>query len=182
MQDSSSKSTLTLRNTEKADLVALAELANNLDIWIHLRDVFPHPYRIEDATAWFEHVQASQHLLCLSILLDEEVVGVVSLEFKPDVYKKTAELGYWLGEKAWGKGVATATVKQITAYAFETYDLARIEAKVFGWNPASKRVLEKCGYKLEGTLRNAIFKDGRITDEFVYGILPCDLSKKKKQV
>lgn len=179
MENVPHNSILTLRDVEKGDLEDLARLANNRDIWINLRDVFPYPYSLKDAEDWFNHVQASPHLLCLTILVDSQVVGVGSLEFKPDVYKRTAELGYWLGEPAWGKGIATAAVKQITDFAFQHYDLARLEAKVFGWNPASKRVLEKCGYKLEGTLRNNIYKDGRLTDEFIYSILPSDMQQKK---
>lgn len=166
-----SESTLTLRTVKEEDLMALATLANNRDIWMNLRDVFPHPYSIGDAQAWFEHVQQSPHLFCLSIVVDNHPVGVISLEFKPDVYKKSAEIGYWLGEKAWGFGVATESVRQMVHFAFTEYDLARIEARVFGWNPASKRVLEKAGFKKEGTIRNGVFKDHRLTDEFIYGIL-----------
>lgn len=164
-------STLTLRTVKESDLPYLAEMANNRDIWMNLRDVFPYPYQLKDAQDWHNHIQQSPHLFCLTIAIDEIPVGVISLEFRPDVYRKSAEIGYWLGEKAWGHGVATEAVKQLIQYAFEQFDLERIEARVFGWNPASKRVLLKVGFQLEGTIRNGVFKDGRLTDEFIYGIL-----------
>lgn len=168
---SSHYSTLTLRDVTEEDLPLLAELANNRDIWINLRDVFPHPYGLQDAKDWLAHVRESSHLLALTIDVDQHPVGVISLEFKPDVYRKIAEIGYWLGEPAWGKGIATTAVKQLTNYALDHFDVLRIEARVFGWNPASKKVLEKCGYILEGTLHNGVFKDGRVTDEFLYARL-----------
>jgi len=85
-----------------------------------------------------------------------------------DVDCKTTEIGYWLGEPFWGRGIATAALKQTTEYAFQTFGLERIQAHVFAWNPASARVLEKCSYVLEGRLRHSIFKDGRLTDSLLY--------------
>jgi RimJ/RimL family protein N-acetyltransferase len=78
------------------------------------------------------------------------------------------EIGYWLGQSYWNRGIATEALVAVTAYAFETFDINRIWAGVFAWNPASARVLEKAGYVLEGRLRNAITKDGETTDELIY--------------
>jgi len=164
-------SILNLRTLKESDLPALTKLLNNRTIWMNLRDVVPFPYTLEDAQDWYKFVTTNKHNLCLIIEVDDHICGIISLEFKPDVYRKAAEIGYWLGEVAWGKGIATEAVRQLTFYAFEQYDLHRIEARVFGWNPASKRVLEKVGYKHEGTIRNGVYKDSQFTDEWVMGIL-----------
>lgn len=175
MQDDSS--TLKLRTLVESDLPTLTKLLNNKTIWINLRDVIPYPYSLEDAKDWYNFVTSNNYNLCLTIEVDGQICGIITLEFKPDVYRKAAEIGYWLGEAAWGKGIATEAVRQLTSYAFEQYDLTRIEARVFGWNPASKRVLEKVGYLHEGTIRNGVIKDGKVTDEWIMGILREDFQK-----
>ena len=88
-----------------------------------------------------------------------------------DVYSKTAEIGYWLGEPFWGRGIATTALKETTAYAFAHFEIERLQAHVFEWNPASARVLEKAGYTLEGRQRRHVFKDGRIGDALLYARL-----------
>jgi RimJ/RimL family protein N-acetyltransferase len=168
-------SVLNLRSIKESDLPEITKLLNNHTIWMNLRDVIPFPYTLKDAQDWFNFVNSNAHNLCLTIEVDKVICGIISLDFKPDVYRRSAEIGYWLGEAAWGKGIATEAVRQLTKYAFQQYDLARIEARVFGWNPASKRVLEKVGYKHEGTIRNGVVKNGQITDEWVMGILREDV-------
>jgi RimJ/RimL family protein N-acetyltransferase len=98
-------------------------------------------------------------------------VGGVGLEPMADVYRLTATVGYWLGEPFWGRGFATQALRALSAYAFSTFDLHRLEAAVFGWNLASARVLEKAGYSLEGRLRRSVIKDGRIADSLLYARL-----------
>jgi RimJ/RimL family protein N-acetyltransferase len=98
-------------------------------------------------------------------------MGVIGLEPREDVYRKTALLGYWISEELWGKGIMTEAVKLITDYAFTHLDLIRIQAGVLSKNPASMRVLEKAGYQKEGISRNAIIKNGEVLDEHVYAIL-----------
>lgn len=173
MQDDGS--TLRLRALLESDLPTLTKLLNNKSIWMNLRDVIPFPYTLKDAQDWYNFVNTNKYNLCLTIEVDGHICGIITLEFKPDVYRKAAEIGYWLGEHAWGRGIATEAVKQLTLYAFEHYNLTRIEARVFGWNPASKRVLEKVGYSHEGTIRNGVYKDGKVTDEWVMGILREEL-------
>jgi len=103
--------------------------------------------------------------------VDGAAVGSVGIELGTDVFRRSAEIGYWLGEPFWGRGIATEALRAMTEYAFAHFDICRLEAGVFGWNPASARVLEKAGYTLEGRARNAVVKDGRTTDRLLYGLV-----------
>ncbi|RIV27027.1 N-acetyltransferase [Fibrisoma montanum] len=150
----------------------MAELANNIRVWQQLRDVFPHPYSLDDATAFIEGALARQFGLVLGIWYGPEFAGTVGLVPQPDVYRRTAEIGYWLGEPYWGRGIATEAVRQIVAVGFsEQPELVRIQAGIFSSNPASMRVLAKNGFQPEGISPNAIFKNGVLLDEHRYGLL-----------
>jgi RimJ/RimL family protein N-acetyltransferase len=100
------------------------------------------------------------------------MLGGIGLDRQGDVYRHSAELGYWLGRQHWGRGVATAAVEAICRYGFETVGLRRIYACVFEPNSASTRVLEKAGFRLEGRHRKAVWKDDELLDELRYGLLP----------
>lgn len=163
---------LRLRPWRMSDGDALVRHANNRKIWLNLRDRFPHPYTVAAARAWLSLRSAetgSPHNFAIEF--DGEAIGAIGLEFLSDVHRMTAEIGYWLGESTWGHGFATIAVKAITGYAFETFELHRLQATVYHWNPASARVLEKAGYTLEGRLRNYVVKDNRIGDALMYAKL-----------
>ena len=113
--------------------------------------------------------------LNFAIVLDGEPIGGAGLEPQLDVNRLTAEIGYWVAEPHWGKGIATEAARRLTEYAFEAFPFERLEAAVFEWNPASCRVLEKAGYRREGKLRRSVVKDGRIGDAFVYAKLRPDV-------
>src|SRR4029078_9643353 len=98
-------------------------------------------------------------------------VGSGCSELGTDVFHRSAEIGYWLGEPFWGRGIASEVLRAVTDYAWATLDVIRLEAGVFSWNPASARVLEKAGYTLEGRLRQAVVKHGRVGDRLIYGIV-----------
>ncbi len=160
---------LILRPWALSDADALVRHANNRKIWLNVRDRFPHPYSDADARAWLAMRAAdrgSPHNFAIEF--QGEAIGGIGLEFFADVHRKTAEIGYWLGESMWGRGFATIAVEAVTDYAFATFDLRRIQATVYEWNPASARVLDKSGYTLEGRLRNYIVKDGRVGDALMY--------------
>jgi RimJ/RimL family protein N-acetyltransferase len=158
--------------TDKASLV---RYANNRNVWINLRDLFPHPYTEADASAWLVRCAAAREPLThLAIEFQGEAIGGIGFNFLSDVNRKTGEIGYWLGEPFWGRGIATYALGRMTEYAFANFDLERLQAAVFGWNPASARVLEKNGYTLEGRLRRDMIKDGRISDSLLYARLRSD--------
>ena len=161
----------TLRPWRVGDEASLARFANNRNVSRNLRDIFPYPYTPADATAWIERVKDESPTQNFAIVVDGSAVGGISIRLGEDVYRRSAEVGYWLGEPFWSRGIASEALRAVTDHAFATFDVTRLEAGVFGWNPASARVLEKAGYVLEGRLRNAVVKDGRMGDRLIYGLL-----------
>lgn len=157
-----------IRSWQAEDEEAIVRYANNRSVSIHLRDSFPYPYTRADAQAWLRSVRRRQPETMFAIASQQEAIGGIGLHIQPDVYRISAELGYWLGEPFWGQGIATEAVRAVTEWGFSHLGLARIYAGVFDGNPASARVLEKAGFMLEGRMRSAVIKEGRILDQFLY--------------
>lgn len=163
---------LTLRRWRADDLDALVRYANNWNVWINLKDRFPHPYTHADGRAWLAHCDARiGEPTNFALDWQGEAIGGLGLDPHSDVHRLMATVGYWLGEPFWNRGFATQALRAFTAYAFSTFDLYRLQATVFDWNIGSSRVLEKAGYTLEGRLRRSIIKDGRIADQLLYARL-----------
>jgi RimJ/RimL family protein N-acetyltransferase len=161
-----------LRRWAPTDAVSLAHLADNRNIWLNLKDRFPHPYARTDAEAWIAHCEAEiGSPTQFAIDLDGVAIGGIGLEPMSDVHRLTAEVGYWVGEPYWGSGVASTAIIEMTRYAFAEFPFGRLQAMVFEWNPASRRVLEKAGYMLEARMARCIIKDGRLGDAFLYSKL-----------
>lgn len=161
-----------VRPWAEADIESLVRHANNRAVWRNLKETFPHPYTEADARDWLAIARCEQGLpLSFAIEVDGEAAGGIGFKEATDVLKKTFNVGYWIGEALWGRGLATEALGLVTAYGFDHFDITRIEAFVYAWNPASGRVLEKCGYIREATLRSRVFKDGEIVDQFVYAKL-----------
>jgi RimJ/RimL family protein N-acetyltransferase len=160
-----------VRSFEAGDAPSLARQANNRAIWRNLRDLFPHPYAEADAVAFIARTQSQHPEHDFAIAVDGAAVGAVGLKLHEDVERVSGELGYWLGEEFWGRGITTEAVRAVTRYGLEALGLTRIYALPFEWNTASCRVLEKAGYFLEARLRRAALKEGRIIDQFQYAFL-----------
>jgi ribosomal-protein-alanine N-acetyltransferase len=157
-----------IRDWGRKDARSLAKYANNRNIAMWLRDGFPCPYTLGDAEAFLSAVSRQNPRTAFAIATTDEAIGGIGLEFGRDVHRFTAELGYWLGEPFWGRGIMTQAVRHLTAWAFENLEVHRIYATVFEGNDASARVLEKAGYTREGCLRASVFKNGRILDQSLY--------------
>lgn len=157
-----------LRGLEDADLESLVAHANNRTVWRNLKDRFPHPYTTNDGEAWLALARAQPDWLNWAIVVEGAAVGGIALEPQADVHAGTAHIGYWLGEPFWGRGIMTAAVRAIAEHAFGPLGFKRIETPVFAWNPASMRVLEKCGFVREGVLAKSVFKDGELIDSVMY--------------
>ncbi len=164
----------TIRPWQHGDEASLAQHANNRKIWRNLRDTFPHPYTLKDAEEWIRFASAENPPRNFAIVVEEEAAGGIGFVVKDDVYRRTAELGYWLGEKFWGRGIITEVVAAMTEYAFANFDICRIQASVYEWNPASMRVLEKVGYQLEARMQKSVTKDGKTIDEMIFAIVSPD--------
>ena len=160
-----------MRGWEWRDLNAIVRHANNRNVWINLRDRFPHPYTVNDARRWLETVVNEKPLTSFAIAVQDEAVGGIGFTVQPDVARRSAEIGYWLGEEFWGRGITTEALIAVTDYAFSNYDVCRLYAHVFDWNVASARVLEKAGYVFEGRLRKSVTKDGHTIDQLMYAII-----------
>ena len=163
--------TCTLRFWRRGDETSLMRHADNPLIARNLRDRFPHPYTPQDACEWVDHTLAEDPPLNLAIVVSGEAVGGIGIIPGSDIHRRSAEIGYWLGEAFWGRGIATAAVKAASQWAFENYDLNRLWASVFEHNAASARVLVKAGYQFEAQLRGAAIKEGRTLDELLYALV-----------
>jgi ribosomal-protein-alanine N-acetyltransferase len=157
----------TLRPLTDSDKESLVKYGNNKAIWKNMRDIFPHPYTMADADKMIERVAQSTTVFC--IVYNDECVGVIGCFPQADVYSRSAELGYWLAEPFWSKGIMRMAVQKVCEYV--DFDIARIYATVYEWNPASMKVLEKAGFKFEGISRKSVFKDGQLIDEYRYALL-----------
>lgn len=157
-----------IREWNSGDAGYVVRYANNRNIWRNLRDAFPNPYTLEDARSFIRYAVFGHPVTHFAIDVEGKAVGSIGIVLKSDVYRRTAEIGYWLGEPLWGQGIATEAVSGLTEYAFAHFDLVRMYAGVFEWNPGSMRVLEKSGYTFEARLRKNAFKDGQIIDELIY--------------
>ena len=160
-----------LRPWRAGDEASLVRHANNRNVWRNMRDRFPYPYTAADATDWISRASAETPPRNFAIAVEGAAVGGIGLEVGGDVFRRSAEIGYWLGEPYWGRGIATEALRAVTEYAFATFDLCRLHAQVFAWNPASARVLEKAGYTLESRARLAVTKDGQTIDRLVFALI-----------
>ena len=157
-----------VRHWRMDDAPCLAKHGNNRKIWLGLRDLFPHPYTIDDANEFLKRATSQEPATSFCIDIDGSAVGGVGIRIGEDVHRHTAELGYWLSEDFWGHGITSEAVPAVTNYCFENFPLQRIFAEPFAKNVASARVLEKAGFVLEGRLKNNVFKDGEVLDSLLY--------------
>jgi [ribosomal protein S5]-alanine N-acetyltransferase len=159
-----------IRPWTQSDITSLVKYANNFNIAKNLTNKFPHPYSEEDGAAFIEFASSGDpiHIFCIEVA--GEAVGGIGIHPQGDIFSKNAELGYWLAEPFWGKGIISKAIPQVVDHAFNTYDITRIYARPFGTNHASQKVLEKNNFILEGRFEKTIFKNGEFLDELVYAI------------
>jgi L-aminopeptidase/D-esterase-like protein/RimJ/RimL family protein N-acetyltransferase len=161
-----------VRDWRPEDAEAMAPLANDREVWRNLRDVFPHPYGVDDGHRFIAMARTMSPRTYFAIEVEGRVAGAIGYTLHGDVERVGAEMGYWLGRPYHGRGIATEAVRALTAHAFAQHpELQRIYAVPFAWNPASARVLEKAGFTLEGTMRRSALKDGQLVDQLLYARL-----------
>ena len=158
-----------IRDFALDDLHPLVRHANNRNVSIHLRDRFPHPYLEHHGREFLERVTTTKPVTGWAIQVDGEAAGGIGLMLQGDVERVSAEIGYWLGEVYWRRGIMTEALAAITPEMFRLFDLTRIFALPFADNHGSIRVLEKAGYVLEGRMPRSTIKGGVIKDQLMYG-------------
>lgn len=162
-----------LRPWRETDAESITKYANNRKVAQNLRDVFPFPYTLEDARRYAADCVKSDGngKLVRAIEVGGEAVGSISIFVEQDVYRKSAEIGYWLGEPFWGRGIMSQAVKQLCEEAWERFDIVRIFAEPFARNLGSRRVLEHAGFQLEGIKRSSVYKNGELLDSCIYALV-----------
>lgn len=164
-------SNITIRKLRIDDADNLVKYGDNLKIWNNMRDYFPNPYKLEDAIGFIEKVSTEQNNYPFAISKEDQLIGIAGYYIQGDIYKHSAEIGYWVGEPFWGKGYTTQAVKATIDHAFNQNDVKRLYASVFEFNKASGRVLEKIGFNFEGKGIKSVFKSGKYLDELRYSML-----------
>ncbi len=163
----------TLRNWDFKDIESVAFHANNKKLADNLRDQFPYPYTIGDAELYINtciNSDASKNIF-YAVDVDGKAVGSIGVFMQEDIYRKSAEIGYWLGEEYWNKGIMSKAISQISERAFKRFDIVRIFAITYIHNTGSRKALEKAGFELEGVLRKSVVKDGNIYDTCVFSLI-----------
>jgi len=161
-----------LRPWSVKDARQLALIADNKNIADNLRDGFPFPYSLKDAIAWLNLILPENFPpRFFAIEVEKELVGSIGIVKKSDIYRKNFEIGYFISESFWGKGIATKAIKAATSYAFKDFDIVRVYAEPFSDNAGSRRALEKAGFSLEATLKRNVIKNGIVKDSCIYSVL-----------
>ncbi|MCW3161786.1 GNAT family N-acetyltransferase [Chryseobacterium oryctis] len=155
---------ITLRKLSVDDTETLYKLANNKNIWNNMRDIFPHPYTIDDAKFFINMVAQEEPQLTFAIEFNSHFVGVISFVKQPDVYRKSIEIGFWIGEKYWGKRIVSSAIKKMIDYAIKNLDVNRIFARVFEYNIGSMKALKNNGFIEEGISKKAVYKNNQFYD------------------
>jgi len=161
-----------VRSWSNDDLGSLVKYADNRKIWLNLRDRFPHPYTRRDGREFIALARSQRPETMFAIEVEGEAAGGIGYVPHADVERVSAEIGYWLGEPFWGRGIVSEALIAVTKYAIDTHKLTRIYAVPYARNASSCRVLEKAGYALEGRLRRSCIKDGEVIDQLQYAFVP----------
>lgn len=164
-------SSCVIRDWQPSDQAALIAVANNRNVWRNLHHRFPHPYTQADAGRWFSLLASMPEPTHWAIEVNGIAAGGIGVELGEGIFVKSGQLGYWLGEQYWGRGLMSEAVESVSEYALSHFGLARLEAPVFAWNPASMRVLEKAGFAREGVLRSSALKEGQLIDQVLYALV-----------
>lgn len=157
-----------LRPWQKQDAQELASVANNRQIWNQVRDALPSPYTVMDALQWIAHVNTQKPVLNFAIEYHGKIAGSIGGTLHTDISRRNMEIGYFVGQPYWGKGIATEAVKQLVHFINTQTDMVRIEAHVFASNGASMKVLQKNGFYLEAIHRKASFKNNELVDDYLW--------------
>jgi [ribosomal protein S5]-alanine N-acetyltransferase len=159
---------IVLRPWRNEDAAALTTLANNKKIWLNVRDRFPHPYQLADAFTWIKKEMEKNPVENMAIIYNGRLAGSIGAFIQTDVYRKSIEVGYFIGEPFWGNGIATKALATWLDYVQQQFDVIKIYAEVFENNEASKKVLHKNGFHLESKREKSVIKNNVIMNDEVW--------------
>lgn len=159
-----------LRPWTYEDLSSLVKNANNFNVAKYMTDAFPFPYTETNGKAFIDFATKDNPVHIFAIDIEGEAAGGIGIHPGEDIYRKNAELGYWLAEPYWGNGIISEAIKQIVDFAFINYDIERLFARPFGSNNASQKVLEKNNFVLECRIQKNLIKNEEYLDECIYAI------------
>lgn len=168
-----------IRKWELSDAKDLAAALSNRKVQDNLRDGLPYPYTEQDGKEFISAMLSADEneTFAFAITVNNMVIGSIGIFRQGNIHRQTAELGYYIAEEYWGKGIMTEAVKQICEYVFANSDIIRIYAEPFAYNIASCRVLEKAGFQYEGTLRSNAVKNGKVIDMKMYSLLKEEIKQ-----
>ena len=171
--------TCRIRKWELSDAKDLAAALSNKKVQDNLRDGLPYPYTEQDGKEFISAMLSADEneTFAFAITVDDMVIGSIGIFRQGNIHRQTAELGYYIAEEYWGKGIMTEAVKQICEYVFANSDIIRIYAEPFAYNIASCRVLEKVGFQYEGTLRSNAVKNSKVIDMKMYSLLKEEIKE-----
>ena len=162
------KNNIQLKSWQKQDAQILASIANNRKIWNNVRDQMSNPYSVIDALQWMNHIKDHRPEQNFAIVYNGVISGNIGCKIQEDIYRKSIEIGYFVGEEFWGKGIATIAISLYVEYLIKNFQPIRIYAEVFEHNKASMKVLQKNGFFLESIRRKAAIKNNVIVDDYVW--------------
>jgi ribosomal-protein-alanine N-acetyltransferase len=172
-----------IRPYHLSDAEELARIANNPTVGRYMRNHFPSPYTIDDANFWinFNITASPVYNFCIAHPESNKIMGSIGLIPGEDVHCRSAELGYWIGEEYWGKGIVTEAVKGFVDWTYANFpQMERLHSDIFEDNKASIAVVERAGFLFEGRLRKAVYKNGKHMDALAYSFIREDLDAKRK--
>ena len=162
---------VSIRQFRDDDVFNLVKYGNNKKIWDNMRDYFPNPYQHQDGVSFIEMINGKEPITTFAIDYQGELIGVIGYNLQTDIYHHSAEIGYWIGEPFWGKGIVSEAIKLTIDHAFNVMDIKRLYTSVFGFNIGSIKVLEKSGFTFEGKGLKAVCKNGAYYDDMRYSLL-----------
>ncbi len=162
-----------IRKWKLSDARDLAVSLSNPKVQDNLRDGLPYPYTEQDGKDFISDMLSADEneTFAFAITVDDIAIGSIGIFRQGNIHRQTAELGYYMAEEYWGRGIMTEAVRQICEYVFSESDIIRIYAEPFAYNIASCRVLEKAGFQYEGTLRSNAVKNGKVIDMKMYSLI-----------
>lgn len=161
-----------LRAWRRDDAQDLAIALSNKKVLDNLRDGLPFPYTADDAGEYISAMMNADNekIYAFAITVNDKVIGSIGVFRQENIHARTAEMGYYIAEPYWGRGIGTSAVGQVCDRIFRTTDIIRIFAEPFSYNAASCRILEKSGFVLEGILRKNAIKNGKVIDMKMYAL------------